>query len=177
MNTMINGNLESLDQMIYFIESLSDEEYQQAAKPWFDSSIGQHLRHILDLFFALVNSTESDINYNIRRRGAPVESSREVGLQELQQVRDWVAKISVETMHKETVVHTETALSHQQTDQFKSSFGRELCFASSHLIHHLAIMAAIAKMSGKFVDERLGLAPATATFVREQESRSQSVCI
>jgi len=169
MNKIVTSNLESLDQMIMFIESLSDAEYQYVPKPLFDSSIGQHLRHILDLFIALVSSTNKEVNYDIRRRGAPVETDRQLGLQELNDIRVWVSNISDKDISRKILVHTETALNTQQTDMFKSSFRRELCFASSHLVHHLAIMAAIAKMAGKEVDSKLGLAPATATYVRELE--------
>ena len=169
MSKIVASNLESLDQMITFIDSLSDAEYQYSPKPLFDSSIGQHLRHILDLFIALVNSTTEEVNYDIRRRGAPVETDKQLGLTELNDVRIWVSGISDKDINRDTLIHTETALNTQQTDSFKSSFGRELCFASSHLVHHLAIMAAIAKMAGKEVDSKLGLAPATATHVRELE--------
>ena len=169
MNKIAASNLESLDQMITFIDSLSDAEYQYVPKPLFDSSIGQHLRHILDLFIALVNSTKEEVNYDIRRRGAPVETDKQLGLIELNDIRVWVSKASDKDINRNILVHTETALNNQQTDIFKSSFGRELCFASSHLVHHLAIMAAIAKMAGKEVDSKLGLAPATATYVRELE--------
>ena len=167
MNKIVTANLESLDQMITFIDSLSDAEYQYIPKPLFDSSIGQHLRHINDLFFALVNSTGDKINYDIRRRGALVETDKQQGLKELQDIRSRVSKISTDDINRDTLVHTETALNTPQTDIFKSSFGRELCFASSHLVHHMAIMAAIAKMAGKEVDSTLGLAPATASYVRE----------
>ncbi len=169
MNRIVTGNLESLDQMITFIDSLSDAEYQYLPKPLFDSSIGQHLRHIVDLFLALVNSTDEEINYDIRRRGALVETDKQQGLKELNDIRIWVSSISDKDGNKDILIHTETALTTQQTDSFKSSFGRELCFASSHLVHHLAIMAAIAKMAGKEVDSKLGLAPATATYERDLE--------
>ena len=166
MNKIVTGNLESLDQMISFIDSLNDAEYQYIPKPLFDSSIGQHLRHILDLLLALVNSTNEEINYDVRRRGALVETDKQQGLKELNDVRVWVSNISNNEINRGVLVHTETSLNTQQTDSLKSSFGRELCFASSHLVHHLAIMAAIAKMAGKEVDSKLGLAPATATYER-----------
>ncbi len=171
MNTCITGNLESIDQMITFIAGLNDAEYQYSAAPWFDSSIGQHLRHIVDLFLALKDRTSPDsINYDIRRRGSPIETIRKTGLVELSDIRQWMSNISEEDIKQEISVSTEVALSSQQTETFVSSFGRELCFASSHLTHHLAIMAVIAKMAGKVVDPTLGLAPATATFAREQEA-------
>ncbi|WP_250654773.1 DinB family protein [Alkalimarinus coralli] len=187
MNSSISGSLETIDQMISFIEGLSDKEYQYIAKPLFDSSIGQHLRHIVDLYLALMSSAQlgrinsaktirsastaspvSTINYDIRRRGALIETEKQTGLSELADIRAWLIQNSHTNMTQEVWISTEVSLSSQTTELFKSSLGRELCFASSHLTHHLAIMAAIAKVSGKDVDSSIGLAPTTATFTREQ---------
>ncbi len=174
MNTCVTGSLESIDQMTTFIAGLNDAEYQYSAAPWFDSSIGQHLRHIVDLFLALKDRTKTDdINYDVRRRGASIETIRKIGLAELSDIRQWMISITEDDINQKISVSTEVALSSQQTETFASSFGRELCFAASHLTHHLAIMAVIAKMAGKKVDPTLGLAPATATFAREQEAIEQ----
>lgn len=179
MNKLITGSVESVDQLLAFIEGLNDTEYQFVATPWFTSSIGQHLRHIVDLYLALMsegmmgNAPQQEcIDYDVRRRGAPVESRRDVGVAEMKAIRHWLTQITANDLASEVWVNTEVALTEQQSVAVKSSFARELCFASSHLTHHLAIMAAIAKMAGKTVDSALGLAPATATFTRLQEARS-----
>ena len=184
MNRSIAGSVESLDQIMTFIEGLTTTEYQYIATPLFNSSIGQHLRHIVDLYLALMKSSSAEnskhcspdicnINYDIRRRGAYVETDKNTGLAELSNIRQWLKSVAERDLSKDALVSTEVSLTSQQSEVFKSSFGRELCFASSHLTHHLAIMAAIAKVSGKNVDPYLGLAPATATFTREQESNTQ----
>ena len=176
MNAFVEGSLESLDQMIGFIRELSESEYQFIAKPWFDSSIGQHLRHIIDLYCALQVTRKIDdsdlpfIDYDIRRRGAPIETQKSIGLEELTELRSWMSEISESDLDAAVLVSTEIALKSKQVQLCRSTFSRELCFASSHLVHHLAIMAAVAKMAGKEVDPTLGLAPATATFVREGET-------
>ena len=168
MNKFIQGHLESLDQLVTFIESLDEADYQYIAEPWFVSSIGEHLRHIVDLYLAMMNSADlKNIDYDVKRRGSPIEASKKLGLSELVKIRLWLCQISIEEMQQDILISTETALSFQHAEVFKSSFGRELCFASSHLMHHLAIMGAIAKLAGIKVDPTLGLAPATATHVRE----------
>ncbi|MGK0440817.1 MAG: hypothetical protein ACJA0N_000612 [Pseudohongiellaceae bacterium] len=172
MHKFVIGNVESLDQMTDFISGLSDSEYQLPARPWFESSIGQHLRHVIDLYVALMKSDGELIDYDYRRRGAAAETNRTTGLAELKEIRGWLADFSIEDINNTILVSTETALSTEQTEVFTSSLGRELCFASSHLTHHLAIMATIAKVSGKDVNAKLGLAPATATFVREQAKQA-----
>lgn len=176
MNKIINGSIESLDQMIDFIKSLSDEGYKAAPKPLFDSSIGQHLRHILDVYMALISSDNFEhINYDIRRRGLPLESVRSEGLIELNVIRHWLITLDETSLTLPTTVHNEVSVCSEQAAQMSSSMGRELCFASSHLTHHLAIMAVIAKFLGHKVNEKLGVAPTTATFLRNQQQRDSCV--
>ena len=170
MNKIINGSIESLDQMIEFIKGLSDESYKTAPKPLFDSSIGQHLRHILDVYMAIINADDFEkINYDIRRRGLALETVRTEGLIELNVVRHWLVNLDEDSLILPTTVHTEVSVCSEQPAQMVSSIGRELCFASSHLTHHLAIMAAVAKFLGHKVSAEVGVAPTTATFLRSQQ--------
>lgn len=172
MIRIIKGSIESLEQVIEFIETMDDVIYQQAPKPLFDSSIGQHLRHILDLYIALIAPTKPlVIDYDVRRRGITLESVRLEGLKELQQVRTWLLALDPSELTQAVQISTEVSVASVQTIQCDSSFGRELCFASSHLIHHLALMVAIAKYLGQQVSADLGLAPTTATFLRSQQTQ------
>jgi uncharacterized damage-inducible protein DinB len=170
MNKIINGSIESLDQMIGFIKSLTDETYKVAPKPLFDSSIGQHLRHILDVYMAIINGDDFEkVNYDIRRRGLALETMRTEGLMELKVVRHWLVTLDEASLTLATTVQTEVSVCSEQPAEMSSSIGRELCFASSHLTHHLAIMAAVAKFLGHKVSAEVGVAPTTATFLRSQQ--------
>lgn len=172
MNDFIDSSMQTLEQLSCFIEDLNDTEYQYSAKPWFNSSIGQHLRHIVDLYMALMNHNGL-VDYDARRRGAAIETQRLVGLEELNTIKQWLLNLNEEDLNTDLHISTEVSLQSQQALQFRSNFARELCFAASHLTHHLAIMAVIAKMSGRKVDDTLGLAPATATFARNEMLQSE----
>lgn len=170
MIKVINGSIDSLEQMIDFIENLSDDIYKQAPKPLFDSSIGQHLRHILDLYMAIVMASDlQKINYDVRRRGLALETDRSEGIKELVFVCDWLKSLDVTTLALSAEISTEVSVCSEQTAMLASTVGREVCFASSHLTHHLALMAAIAKFLGQTVSADLGVAPTTATFLRSQQ--------
>jgi len=170
MNVIIKGSVESLDQMIEFIAGLSDVSYQQSPAPLFDSSIGQHLRHILDLYMALMNPTHpNNVDYDIRRRGLALERVKMEGIHQLQLVRDWLLQLDLSTLDQPLTISGEVSINSVQSAQSNSSLSRELCFASSHLTHHLALMAAIAKYVGQSVAMGLGTAPATASFLRGQQ--------
>ena len=171
MNKILKGNLETIDQLIDFLRDLTDEDYNYTHGTILSSSIGQHLRHILDLYYALMASSNVElVDYDIRRRGAALETDRGAGLKELSDIRQWVSELSETQLQAICRIKTEVMLSDSSSIETESSVGRELCFVSSHLTHHLALMAVLAKLAGCQVDESLGVAPATASFLRAQET-------
>ncbi|PVZ69691.1 DinB family protein [Pelagibaculum spongiae] len=171
MHTIVKGNIETIDQLSEFIEKLSEQDYQYTGSSLFESSIGQHLRHILDLYMAMMHPLQNGlIDYDVRRRGIPLETDKSVGLLELQQTRNWLETLTEQTLFEPIEVKSEVMLSSTQSIQVTSTLGRELCFTSSHLVHHLAIMAAIARLIGHQVDSAIGQAPTTASFNRSQQA-------
>jgi uncharacterized damage-inducible protein DinB len=170
MDKVIKGSIESLEQVIDFIQELSDEIYMQIPEPLSNSSIGQHLRHILDLYMALIMSSDlQNINYDVRRRGLALETDRNEGIKELFVVCDWLKSLDLTLLNIETHISTEVSVYSEVTANFSSTVGREVCFVSTHLTHHLALMAVIAKFLGHTVSPDLGVAPTTATFLRSQK--------
>ena len=171
MNKIIKGNLEAIDQLVDFLRDLTDGDYNYTHGTILSSSIGQHLRHILDLYHVLMASSQGElVDYDIRRRGAALEKDRGAGLKELAEVRQWITELTGAQLQAICKIKTEVMLSDSSSIETESSIGRELCFVSSHLTHHLALMAVLAKLAGCQVDESLGVAPATATFLRTQKT-------
>lgn len=172
MQKVIDSSIEVFDQLASFIDSIDDDIYQQYSRPLFDSSIGQHLRHILDIYQALIRNKHDDIiDYDIRLRGIPLETDRCDALITLNAIRTWLTHLTPEDMSRCIIINTEIAISEQHSALFHTSFGRELFFASNHAIHHLALMVALAKVLGCQVSNDYGVAPATATYIREQEKK------
>ncbi|BBB25305.1 DinB family protein [Amphritea japonica] len=174
MEKMISSTVNILDQLQDFISSIDAATYQASHKPMFDSSIGQHLRHILDMFQALIqNSDASVINYDIRQRGIPLETIQQEGIVALDSVRQWLTGLTTADLQRNVTILTEVDIDEQFSVQLSSSFGRELAFASTHAIHHLALMATIAKVLGCQVDAQYGTAPATATYLRSLAAEAE----
>jgi len=166
---VIKGNVEGLDQGIALLTAMTNEQYCMRAKPYVNSSIGEHLRHILDLYYAL-NQNVAVIDYDIRRRGALVESCRLTGLTELQQIKTWLLTLQPEMMNNKVMMSTEVSVLDTQVVQVESSLIRELIFVSSHAIHHYALMDASAKLCEVDTPKNMGLAPATLTALRNDLS-------
>ncbi|WP_375748585.1 DinB family protein [Vibrio sp. HN007] len=165
----ISGNIEAIDQGLELFSKLSDENYNYKAKPYVDSSMGEHLRHILDLYHAVINEAQTGvIDYDHRRRGAAVERERTIGIDELLQVKNWLENIETETLQKQVTILSEATISSQKICEVKSTLQRELLFVGSHTIHHFALINVVAKYLKLETDARFGYAPATATYLREQ---------
>ncbi len=165
----ISGNVEAIEQSLALCDLLDDNSYNYKATPYVQSSIGEHLRHILDMYLALIRQPQTRvIDYDHRRRGAPVESDLKAGISELQNIHSWLTTLNAVNLDKPVTILSETSVSTQKICELPSSLRRELLFVASHTIHHLAIIKVIATHANIATGEHLGYAPATATYLRGQ---------
>jgi hypothetical protein len=167
LNSIIDANIESLEQGEKLIQSLSAEQYLYKETLLLSSSIGEHFRHIMDIYFALIDGVEQGaVNFNLRKRGALSERSRDIALGELAQIKTWLRNLNSKC-NLSIQVKAEVALNKTQAVELTSSLARELIFSSNHATHHYAVMGIIAKLQDVNVAEGLGLAAATATYERD----------
>src|SRR5689334_22233067 len=74
-------------QLSHSLQQLSDEEYTRPSKILFNASIGQHTRHIIELFLCLEKGYDTGmVNYEKRKRDHRIESDREFAIHLLKEV-------------------------------------------------------------------------------------------
>lgn len=174
---VIRGNLEVVEQGLRLLSSLTGEQYASVTPP-IKSSIAEHVRHILDMYFAIIRRDGDTIDYDARRRGHTVERDKEQAHRELSEVRDWLARfdLGMENLgrHCERYnnprlnIKTEVALEDTASAIVPTTEMRELVFVGSHTVHHYALIKIITQLQGIETEENLGVAPATASFLREE---------
>ncbi|WP_075185620.1 hypothetical protein [Teredinibacter haidensis] len=177
-SSVIKGNSEALEQCLSILVRLSSTQYRYVLPPMVVSPIGAHVRHILDIYFALKLAFDRGVNnqqlllvdYDHRRRGVTCEADSLLASNELMVLGDWLLSLDVDTLGVAVNVKTEVSLQDTESVVLKSTLLRELVFASSHAVHHLAIISMIARSQNIVIDSALGIAPATATFLREKDS-------
>ncbi|HBA34138.1 MAG TPA: hypothetical protein DCZ12_08410 [Gammaproteobacteria bacterium] len=169
MRAVIDGAIESAEQLKNTLLALGQTTYVANPQPVFTSTAGQHTRHILDLYRALINhQTRGVIDYDVRRRNHPVECHKHLGLEAVEELLGWLKNLDEARLGDRVQIKSEVMLSTQRACVLTSTLGRELCFVASHGIHHLAIIAAIARFFGDELESAIGLAPATASYQRTQ---------
>ncbi|MGF1741373.1 transposase [Vibrio profundum] len=164
---VITGCIDTLQQGASFLAKLSEEEYTVIIKPHFISSIGEHFRHILDVFHAIMHANHA-IDYNQRRRGHEVERYRHSAEMELSGVIHWLKSKNEPELLTPVSVITEVSPCATKSCEMGSTLGRELTFAALHATHHYALTKIMAGLLGSPSDNSFGIAPATATHIRGQ---------
>src|SRR6478609_9287699 len=86
----VNNVFLQLEQVIL---QVSDEEYSKPCKTLFSNTIGQHVRHIIELFQCLENGYEVGVvNYEKRKRDIEIENNKENALQLLDKIHECLTR-------------------------------------------------------------------------------------
>lgn len=164
MPKLRDATIESLGQMRSLISSVKNTQ-GISGNLYATSGIGRHVRHVVDHFRALQGGVESGIvNYDVRHRDSDMEQIADLGLAEIQDLISWLQSLATDETPVEVV--SEISCLHDESRHFQSNIRRELLYLINHTIHHAAYAALIARQNGVDPDAGIGLAPATATYLR-----------
>ncbi len=135
MTSNFQENLKSYQKLL---ETLSVEQFSLPLSSLFGSSIGQHVRHVLEFYSCLFNGIENnEICYDNRKRDLKLETEKEYALAELNSISDQLNKIT-----KDCSITVKSNLSNDQKNDtiVNSSIFRELIYAFDHSVHHQALI-------------------------------------
>jgi len=167
--TMRSSQLEIIEQAQQYLKSVQKADYIEIVAPNFMSSAGAHMRHIIDHYFAIIVGIENNlINYDIRSRGSKIETSPDEAIKKMNEISSWIKQLSDEQLYKTITLSTEISITNKKTQTMQTSIARELVFVGSHAVHHFAMITQISTAQKKPLPLSFGLAPATATFLRQQ---------
>ncbi|PJJ10808.1 hypothetical protein CLU83_4275 [Flavobacterium sp. 1] len=151
----------SLNELIELLRQLSEEEYSKACFELSGSSIGEHTRHIVEMFQCLVRNYDSAIvNYDKRDRNKLIETNTSFAVQMILDIKNSILK---ENKNLEL---------HQNIDgksvNIQSNYYRELLYNLEHCIHHQALIkVAILKCESVAVDDNFGVARSTIEYRKQ----------
>lgn len=170
MQNIISGSIEVIEQGEVFLKSVNDDSYRKILTPYFTSSAGEHMRHILDHFISLMNGYKLElVDYDLRNRRSDIETDHQLALQQLILIKQWVLSLNKTELKKEFNIKTEVSVSENLAAHIPTNLARELIFATSHAVHHFSIISIAMQMQDLTLDKSFGIAPATATHLRSTE--------
>ena len=162
MTSDLAAALSLLEQTADLSRKIEETAWTAPCDRFRDSTLGQHVRHCLEHFEALLGTTaEGDLDYDYRRRDTSIENSPQAACDRSKDLSKRLAEMGKSYGPSRTInVRTSCSCDGEVTAQ-TSSFGRELQFLVSHTVHHFAIIAAICHGHGIDLPKNFGVAPST----------------
>ncbi len=159
---------ETFLQLRLIINQLSQEQFSSKLNVLNGSSIGQHVRHILEFYICLSQGIRSGIvDYDKRVRNHSIESDPEYAAMILEELSSLFCCGEREDM---ALINTIEYNSHVISTN--SSVSRELIYLIEHSIHHYAIIAIALRSHFQHITlpENFGVAYSTTKHKQSIES-------
>lgn len=140
---------------------LSDAEYIQPSRILSGASIGQHVRHIIELFLCLENGYEEGIiNYEKRKRDHHIETDKTFAADLLKNIYR-----QLEKPNKEIIMQAEDYCETAEIVNIPSNYYREIAYNLEHTIHHMALIrVGVNEVSQVELPAEFGVAYSTIKF-------------
>lgn len=151
-------------QLAETLDLLSQQEYAQPCSTLFNNTIGQHVRHIIELFQCLENGYEAGIvNYEKRKRDRQIETDKNFAASLLKDVYAGLGKtdkaLTLEAIYDDLAT---------EPIRISTNFYREIAYNLEHTIHHMALIrVGINEVSAIRLPEDFGVATSTVKHRRQ----------
>jgi hypothetical protein len=118
------------------LEKIDDTVYSKPCKELNGAGIGQHYRHVIEIFDCLATGYEQgQISYDRRKRDKLLEQDRHAAQQAIKKLMDHIS-----LPEKQLQLAASYTTDSDHTEYFATTFHRELAYALEHAVHHMAII-------------------------------------
>lgn len=140
---------------------LSNEQYCYKIDTLFRATIGQHVRHVVEMFVCLQSGYSTGIvDYEKRDRDITLETSKEAAIRVMDHIN-----ISLFANNKELILEAGFDDSSYELNKLSTNYFREIAYNMEHVIHHMALIKiGIHEVSFIQLPEDYGVAPSTIKF-------------
>ncbi|WP_367757119.1 DinB family protein [Flavobacterium sp. WC2421] len=148
----------SLNELVDLLVQLPDSEYAKPCVSLSDSTIGEHTRHIIEMFQCLENNYNLGIvNYDKRPRNKLIQTDTDFAISQIKMVQNSLEKEN-KKLELQQIIDSEEL-------RIESNYFRELLYNLEHCIHHQALIkVAILQIDTIEVDVNFGVARSTIEY-------------
>ena len=151
-----------LTDLLDLIGNLEPIQYTKKSTMLGDISIGQHVRHIVEMVQCMVQGYASGtIDYDARKRDVRIETDARFAARQIKELLD------------EVLLENKSLELRQEDSQYATVptfYFREVVYNTEHALHHMALIrVALREMGLEIVDENFGVAPSTIRYQQIQQ--------
>jgi hypothetical protein len=146
------------------LNQLNDRQYGHVCESLSGNTIGQHVRHIIEMFQCLeAGYQRGEVDYENRQRDHRIETDKFFATDLLQQILKQISK-----ENKNLLLLTYYDELQLAPDKISSNYFREIAYNLEHTIHHMALIKIGLREIGNIpVDESYGVASSTIKYRKQ----------
>ena len=149
---------ENFEEILHLFNSLDNYAYTHRHAELSNATIGEHTRHIIEMYQSLLNNYElGNINYDKRERNLMIQTDVIYAISCIKTIISQINKPNKELILEQgcnNVIYT-----------IRTNYERELLYNLEHSIHHQALIkVALLKDSSIKVAENFGVAKSTIEY-------------
>ncbi|MDX2172013.1 MAG: hypothetical protein SFY56_02760 [Bacteroidota bacterium] len=160
------NSIKQLLQLESILNQVNEQDYSKPLKVLDNSSIGKHVRHILEFYECLfISNTNDTICYDDRKRNFLLEEN-------VRYATDYVFQI-IDTLEQVTANKRLLLMSKYNAAEIivETSLFREITYNIEHTVHHLAIIriAVSSELNYIKLSDGFGYADSTLSYLKSQK--------
>jgi hypothetical protein len=151
----------TLNELSDLVSQLSNDDYCCPCHDLSNATIGEHTRHIIEMFQCLQNQYQTGVvNYDLRKRDYLIQTDTIFAKECIAAILNQVDKPNKELQLQQIVDGKELLIG--------SNYNRELFYNLEHCIHHQALIkVAILQLKTIEIDENFGVARSTIEYRKQ----------
>ncbi|MBX2845059.1 MAG: DinB family protein [Saprospiraceae bacterium] len=168
---MIKSTLQNtINQLDELVEQLTPEDYKRKEEMLSGSSIGMHVRHIIEFIECVLQGQESGvICYDDRQRDEILQTDTQEASRRMR-----MCHRAIQTCNSNQIIDLAGSYCVENSKPYsvKSSVERELAYNIEHAIHHMAIIKIAVKQLFPYVTipAHFGVAHSTISYEASQSA-------
>lgn len=161
MTSIFNKSNDALGEIVSVLQQLTGPDvYTAPCHELSQATIGQHTRHVIELYQCLLNGYEKGlVNYDDRQRNKLYETNKDEAIAVIKQIQ---------TQLLQPDKAMQVVCGAEQPVTIATNYHREVLYNLEHCIHHQALIrVALITTNGGSVSSEFGVAPSTIQYRRQ----------
>lgn len=158
---MFTTTINTLEQLKKVLLELPNDSFVKSCASLSGATIGQHTRHIIELYQCLLDGyLAAAVYYDNRKRNVQIEEDVDFAVGKIIHIQD-----TIERPKRKLLLHYKL---NGYEDKIESNYCREIMYNLEHTIHHQALIkVAINQFTDIILPDSFGVAPSTLSYRNE----------
>jgi uncharacterized damage-inducible protein DinB len=151
-------------QLSLSLDQLENDQYSYPCKNLSGNTVGQHVRHIIEMFQCLETGyLIGEVDYDKRKRDHNIETDKKFATELLQEI---IGQITRKNKSLQLLTYYDDLSG--VPERIETNYHREIAYNLEHTIHHMALIrVGLRELGDISVDDSYGVATSTLKYRKQ----------